>query len=188
MEVKMNLYNNLTFPTEGNEPTMADICDSENIIFAWLKVAKNNGCAGVDGITIQQFSRNVAGNLIVLQEDLMTGAYQTSPLLRFYVDKGEKESRALSIPTVRDRVAQQAATAVLTPILDANFEECSYGYRKGKGRKQALMEIVKLRDMGYLYVLDADIEQFFDNIDHFLLIQRLADLVPEESVARLVAS
>ncbi|HID30305.1 MAG TPA: CRISPR-associated endonuclease Cas1, partial [Desulfobacterales bacterium] len=181
----MNLYN-LQFTDD--EPTMAAICDSENIVFAWLKVAQNNGCAGVDSITIEQFGQNVGGNLIRLQEDLMTGAYQPSPLLRFYVDKGDSDCRALSVPTVRDRVAVQAATAVLTPILDATFEECSYGYRKGKGRRQALMEIVKLRDMGYIYVLDADIEKFFDNIDHFLLIQRLADLVPEESVARLVAS
>jgi CRISPR-associated endonuclease Cas1/group II intron reverse transcriptase/maturase len=186
MEVKMNPYNNIQFT--GDEPTMAAICDSENIVFAWLKVAQNNGCAGVDSITIEQFAQNVEGNLIRLQEDVITGAYQPSPLLRFYVAKGEDDSRAISVPTVRDRVAVQAATAVLTPILDATFEECSYGYRKGKGRRQALMEIIRLRDMGYIYVLDADIEKFFDNIDHFLLIQRLADLVPEESVARLVAS
>jgi CRISPR-associated protein Cas1 len=185
MEGKMNPYN---IQFTGDEPTMAAICDSENIVFAWLKVAQNNGCAGVDAITIEQFAQNVQGNLIRLQEDLITGAYQPSPLLRFYVAKGEDESRALSIPTVRDRVAQQAVTAVLTPLLDATFEECSYGYRKGKGRRQALMEIIRLRDMGYIYVLDTDIEKFFDNIDHFLLIQRLADLVPEESVARLVAS
>jgi len=182
----MNPYKNIQFTDD--EPTMEAICDSENIIFAWSRVAQNNGCAGVDSITIEQFAQNAAGNLIRLQEDLITGAYRPSPLLRFYVAKGEDDSRALSVPTVRDRVAVQAATAVLTPILDATFEDCSYGYRKGKGRKQALMEITKLRDMGYLYVLDADIEKFFDNIDHFLLIQRLADLVPEESVARLVAS
>jgi len=184
----MNSFENIQFAVKGNEPVMEAICDPENIVFAWLKVAQNHGCAGVDSITIEQFARNVQGNLILLQEDLITGAYQPSPLLRFYVDKGSGESRALSIPTVRDRVAQQAATAVLTPILDATFEDCSYGFRKGKGRKQALMEIIKRRDMGYLYVLDADIEKFFDNIDHFILIQRLADLVPEESIARLVAN
>jgi len=186
MEVQMDPYKSIKFVYE--EPTMEAICDSENIVFAWLKVAQNNGCAGTDGITIEQFAANIQGNLIRLQEDLITCAYQPSPLLRFYVDKGDGESRALSVLTVRDRVAQQAVTAVLTPIFDATFEECSYGFRKGKGRKQALMEIVRLRDMGYLYVLDADIEKFFDNIDHFLLIQRLADLVPEESVVRLVAS
>jgi len=169
------------------EPTMAEICASENILLAYAKVRLNNGCAGVDGVTVERFDQNVEENLVHLQEELLSGAYQPAPLLRFYVDKGDGSQRALSIPTVRDRIVQQAITAVLTPKLDATFEPSSYGYRKGKGRKQAIAEMIRLRDAGYQYVVDADIADYFDNVDHWILIQRVADLVPEESVARLVA-
>lgn len=171
----------------NTESTMSDICDSDNILLAWAKVRDKNGGAGVDGVTVAQFERNMEDNLISIQEELLSGTYQPRPLLRVYIDKGNGKKRALSIPTVRDRIVQQAITVVLTPKLDAIFEDCSYGFRKGKGRKQAIDHIISLRDAGYHHVVDADIENYFDSIVHSILIQRLSEFVPEDSALRLVA-
>lgn len=166
---------------------MEEICDVENILFAWEKTRKRNGGAGVDGITVRQFAVAAQSHLMRLQEELLTGAYHPTPLLRFYVDKGDGERRALNIPCIYDRVAQQAVAAIITPVIDTAFEPCSYGYRKGKGRKQAIKEILRLRDIGHRYVVNADIEHCFDSIDHQILIQRLKDLIHDNSVVDLIA-
>lgn len=168
--------------------TMDKICDVENILTAYEKTLKRNSGAGVDGMTVQEFADNAQNYLRRLQEDMATGAYKPSPLLRFYVDKGDGEQRALNIPTVYDRVAQQAVCAVITPMLDGTFEPCSYGYRKGKGRSQAIDEIIRLRDAEHWYVVNADIDNCFDSIDHDILLQRFSELIPDETVIELVAN
>jgi len=168
-----------------DEKILMEICDTENIMDAWDRVRDKHSSPGVDGITVKEFADNMQRNLMQLQEDLMTGAYQPSPLLRFYVEKGNGESRALNILTVYDRVAQQAVSNVITPILDATFEPCSYGYRKGKSRKQAVEAVIRIRDMGHGYVVSADIYDYFDSVNHKLLAQRLAQIMPG-SVVELI--
>ena len=96
------------------------------------------------------------------------------------------EPRSLAIPTVRDRIAQAAAYQVLNPILEAQFEDCSFAYRPGRSVKQALYQVKEYRDQGYIWVVDLDIDAYFDNIIHDLLFEKIKQYIPEERVLRLI--
>ena len=156
------------------------------LLDGWSKVKENNGCAGVDGITIKKFDSYIEKNLILLEEELQNKTYEPLPLLRFLVDKGNGEARLLSVPAVRDRVAQSAALKVLEPIFEAEFEDVSFAYRKGKSVKQAVCEVNKLYNEGYKWILDADIDGFFDNISHNLLLDRVGELIKDNSIIELI--
>jgi group II intron reverse transcriptase/maturase len=108
------------------------------------------------------------------------------PLLRILVDKGNGEARALCIPAVRDRVAQTAVLSVIEPVLEAQFEECSFAYRKGRSVRQAVYYIKELRDQGYQWVVDCDIDSFFDSIDHELLLAKVNHFIPDRRIRRLL--
>ena len=97
---------------------------------AWQRVRENQGCAGVDRVTVEEFESGLLYELPRLQRELADGSYRPLPLLRILVDKGNGETRALCIPTVRDRVAQAAALQLIEPILEAQFEDCSFAWRR----------------------------------------------------------
>jgi retron-type reverse transcriptase len=101
------------------------------------------------------------------------------PLLKLLADKGNGESRGLSVPTVRDRVAQSAALNVLGPVFGEQFEHCSYAYRKGHSWQQAVNKVREYYDRGYHWVLDADIDAYFDSVPHKRLLDKVARLVPD---------
>jgi len=142
--------------------------------------------AGVDGISIREFGSDLEFNLSVLADELAGGRYSPLPLLRFLVSKQDGSPRALVVPCVRDRVAQAAVMNVIEPIFEAEFEDVSFAYRKGRSVKQAVYRIRELREKGYRYVVEADIDSYFDNIDHVLLMTKVGKLVRDEKILSLI--
>lgn len=153
---------------------------------AFKAVKTNNGCAGTDCVTIESFEGNLEFNLKTLLHELTTQSYKPYPLLKILVDKGNGEARALCIPSVRDRIAQAAVLKQIDPILDKEFEVCSYAYRKGHSVKEAVYKIKELHEEGYSWVVDADIDQFFDNVDHNILMDKFTKYVSEQFLQNLV--
>lgn len=161
--------------------------DHTSLRQAFLSVQENHGCAGVDGVTIERFAERLTDNLVVLRHELADESYRPLPLLQIQVAKKNGEPRGLSIPTVRDRVVQTALLHRYQPLLEQEFEECSYGYRKGRSVRQAVLEIKKYHDQGYCWVVDADIDAFFDTVDHPLLLAKVERFIPEPEARRLIA-
>jgi len=159
-----------------------------NLRSAFARVEASHGMAGVDGISIKKFDYNLGYNLSILAGELIDGRYKSLPLLRFLVSKRDGTSRPLVVPCVRDRVAQAAVLNVIGPLFEAEFEDVSFAYRKGRSVKQAVHRIRDLREKGYRYVVEADIDSYFDNIDHALLMSKVGKLVHNEKVLSLIDS
>ena len=156
------------------------------LLRAFDRVEENHGGPGVDGETVEDFGTQLESRLLALRQSLRSGSYRPAPLLHMGMAKAEGGIRILRIPCVRDRVAQTAAALVLTPVLDPEFEDVSYGYREGRSVDQAVRRIMQLRDRGFRWVVDADIERYFDEIPIDKLLERLARHVDEEAVLALV--
>jgi len=155
---------------------------------AFRKVKRNGGRPGVDGVTIEMFEANLSQNLQALMFDLKhRGHYHAAPLLRVYIPKGKgKKMRALGIPTVRDRVAQEVIRALLEPIFDPTFVECSFGFRPGRNAHQAIEEILRAYHAGNKVVVEVDIQAFFDNIPHELIIDLVAERVADGNILQII--
>jgi RNA-directed DNA polymerase len=151
-----------------------------NLRAAWDKVRANAGASGCDGQTIEAFGRNAERHLEQLHQQLRQGTYQPLPVRRVWIDKpGSTQKRPRGIPAVRDRVVQTALRHVLEPIWEAEFAEHSYGFRPGRGCKDALRRVEQLLGAGHTFVVDADLKGYFDSIphDHLMALgrQRVAD-------------
>lgn len=153
---------------------------------AFQSVKKNNGCAGVDRVSIEAFERHLAHNLAVLQDEIGRDIYRPLPLMQILVAKKNGEPRKLCIPTVRDRVAQKAVLDIIEPVFEKEFEDCSFAYRKGRSVKQAIYKIKKYYELGYRWVVDADIDAFFDTVDHDLLLQKVNHLITDPKIRNLI--
>lgn len=166
------------------------IFSDETLLAAFERVADNGGRCGVDGVEIDDFGLRAERNLLDLQRDLRNDTYFPAPLLIVYVPKrpGSEDRRRLSIPIVRDRVAMTAAAMVLTPVLEPWFADESYAYRKGRSVSDAVSQITRLRDQGYAHVLDADISDFFGQVDHEILLRRLRRVIQERALVALIES
>jgi group II intron reverse transcriptase/maturase len=156
------------------------------LLQAFQRVKENRGCAGVDGITIDEFEMDLEKNIASLKNDLLRDIYYPLPLLKILVDKGNGEARPLLIPTVKYRVAQSAVLEVVEPIFEREFEQCSFAYRKGRSVKQAVYQIKEYRDKGYIWVVDADIDSYFDSIDHILLLNKINRFVKDPGILKLM--
>jgi CRISPR-associated protein Cas1 len=172
-------------PTHGGALFSA-VIDSKNLLAAWEKVEENSGSPGVDGISVDVFGLALEEELTRLQKALRDHTYRPQPLLRVTISKPQGGVRALAIPTVRDRVAQTAVALVITPILEAEFEDVSFGYRRGRSVEQALFKVRQYRDEGYQWVVDADLDAFFDNVDWSLLLSRFKQSIPDPDILQLV--
>jgi len=160
-----------------------------NLAQAMAKVCANQGAAGVDHVTVEQFNRHAEENLSKLGEQLRQGNYQPQAIRRVYIPKpGSTETRPLGIPTVRDRVVQTALVHVLEPIFERDFAPHSYGFRPGRGCQQALTRVEALLAAGYGYVVDADLKSYFDSIPHDRLLERIRDKVADGRLLRLIES
>lgn len=157
-----------------------------NLRAAWQRVEESDGCAGIDGVSLWQFNLHLEDELTRLHRELANRGYAPLPLLRFLIAREDGRQRQLAVPTVRDRVAQHALIAVVAPIFEAEFESCSFAYRKGRSVQQAIQQIETLREAGYQWVVEADITAYFDNIDHELLFNRLAQLLADGEIQKLI--
>lgn len=152
------------------------LTDRGTLYAAFNRVHENGGCRGSDGVSLVDFRENLEFELDHLQDRLLRRRYHPLPLLQFQVPKSQTRLRTLSVPTVRDRVVQTAVYQLTREIFEAEFEDCSYAFREGRSVKDAVHRIDELRRQGFRWIVDADIEGFFDNIDHEKLTARLRRL------------
>lgn len=154
---------------------------------AWRRVRSNRGAAGIDGETLAAVEVHGVERLLAeLQCDLRQGTYRPAPVLRRHIPKRDGGRRPLGIPTVRDRIVQQAAKIVLEPIFEADFLPCSYGYRPRRSATEAL-EVVRTSFIGgHHHVLEIDISDFFGSIDHDLLMEQVSERVSDRRVLKLL--
>jgi RNA-directed DNA polymerase len=154
---------------------------------AFREVAANRGAAGVDHVTIAMFEARLDDELRRLSESLRDGTYRPQAIRRHYIPKpGSQDLRPLGIPTVRDRTVQTALRMVLEPIFERDFAEHSYGFRPGRGCKDALSRVDELLKAGYVYVVDADLKSYFDTIPHDRLMALVGQKVSDGRVLSLI--
>jgi len=155
---------------------------------AFQKIKRNRGAAGIDRVSIGMFEDNLEQNLLALMRDLKSGQFVARPLRRVWIPKDprSKSLRPLGIPGVRDRVAQEVLRRLLEPIFEPLFHDASFGFRKNRSCHLALKRVLSLHGAGYHVVLDADIEAFFDNIPHSVILQLVAARVADGNILNLL--
>jgi len=170
--------------------SLMDKVDAERTLrVAWERVKRNRGAAGVDRQSTEVFERQAERYLAELSESLRTGRYRPQPVKRVWIEKpGSKEQRPLGIPTVKDRIVQTALKLVLEPIFEAGFAEQSYGFRPERGCKDALRRVETLLQTEHVWVVDVDIQHYFDGIPHDRLMRAVEQKVADGRVLELLRS
>jgi RNA-directed DNA polymerase len=169
-----------------NESLMEAVVASANVRTAWQRVKSNGGAAGVDGVTVEQFVEQVRPAWENIRASLLSGSYQPQPVRRVEIPKRSGGKRPLGIPTVGDRLIQQCTQQVLTPIFDPAFSESSYGFRPNHSAHEAVRRVRQLIGEGYRFVVDIDIEKFFDTVNHDILMALVAKRVSDKRILRLI--
>jgi len=165
---------------------MDKVYNRDNLWSAWAKSAANDGSPGVDGITISRYEKDVESNIVRLAAKLKDGSYHPKAIRRTYIPKGGGKYRPLGIPTVEDRIVQGAVRHVIEPIFEKEFACHSYGFRPGRGCKDALRRVDELLRKGYRYVVDADLKSYFDTIPHEKLMKLIEGRIADGRVLGLI--
>jgi RNA-directed DNA polymerase len=158
----------------------------ENMQQAWKRVKANKGAAGMDGMSIEAFPAYAWDHWDEIRESLLAGAYQPSPVRRVEIPKATGGTRPLGIPTVLDRLIQQAIAQVLGPIFDPSFSDSSFGFRPGRSAHDAVYRVRETIGKGFRIAVDLDLSKFFDTVDHDVLMHRVAQMVRDKRVLRLI--
>jgi RNA-directed DNA polymerase len=164
------------------------VWNEKNLEKAWKRVKENKGSAGIDRVTIQEFENNLPQNLTEIQRLLKEKRYTPKPVKRVLIPKDNGKMRPLGIPTVRDRVVQQALKNVLEPIYEETFLPQSHGYRPNTNAHMAVRKAEEYLESGYHWVVDADIKGFFDHVDHQILMDLVCEKVSDGRVLSLIES
>jgi RNA-directed DNA polymerase len=165
---------------------MEQICERENLIQAWDRVRANGGAAGVDGLTIEETGERLRTLWPTIRDQLLRGTYQPQPVRRVEIPKPDGGVRLLGIPTVLDRLIQQATLQILNPQWDPTFSESSFGFRPNRSAHQAVAQAQAFIIEGYDWVVDIDLEKFFDRVNHDVLMSRVARRVSDKRVLKLI--
>jgi RNA-directed DNA polymerase len=181
-------------PTAKREPEnpatgkslMEEVCERENLEEAWQQVRSNQGSPGVDGRTIDETRDYLREHWPIIREQLLNGTYKPQPVRRVEIAKPDGGVRKLGIPTVLDRLIQQAILQVLQGRWDPTFSEHSYGFRPGRSAHQAVAQAQSYVAEGYELVVDIDLEKFFDRVNHDILMDRVAKRISDKRLLRLI--
>ncbi len=170
----------------GREDLLRQALARENLVLAWKRVKANRGSAGVDGLSIDATADYLKTDWLRIRADLLAGRYRPQLVRRVQIPKSSGGMRELGIPTVTDRLIQQALLQVLQPRIDPTFSEHSYGFRPGRRAHDAVLKAQRHVQDGYRIVIDVDLEKFFDRVNHDVLMHRLSKRIKDKSVLRLI--
>jgi group II intron reverse transcriptase/maturase len=161
---------------------------SGDVLFeSWKRIRANKGCAGVDGKTIGEIEENGTGQFLKqIQKDLKEKTYKPECIRRVYIPKPNGDKRPLGIPIIKDRVIQMAVKIVIEPIFEADFQDCSYGFRPKRSAHQSLKKLKGLMNRGYSQVIDADLKSYFDTIPHSRLLELIAKRITDKNILKLI--
>lgn len=162
------------------------ITSNNTMLTAWELVKKNKGSAGVDKVTIKKFEAKYPQYLAEMQKEVREDKYKPLQIKRKHIDKGDGKMRPLGIPCVRDRIVQCAIKLIIEPIFENEFVETSYGFRPGRGCKDALRKVQENLDQGYVYIVDADLKSYFDTIPHDKLMDKIQEKIADGRVLNLI--
>ena len=174
------------FPLQPGDGVLEQAMRPTNLLKAYQRVKRNGGAPGVDGETLHQFGSKLDHVLTSVREQVLSGSYQPQPVRRVAIPKPGGGERYLGIPTILDRVLQQALLQVLLPIFDPQFHRWSFGFRPGRGTHQAVLQARQHMKDGYRWVVDLDLEKFFDRVNHDVLMARIARRVTDKGALRLI--
>jgi len=168
------------------EPMMEAVCERNNCKQALARVKTNKGSAGIDGMTVEQLPAHLRQHWPTIREQLLRGTYRPQPVKRVEIPKPDGGMRKLGIPTVLDRFIQQAVLQVLQRSWDRTFSDHSYGFRPGRSAHQAVAKAQQYIAAGYRWVVDLDLEKFFDRVNHDRLMARLAQRINDQRMLKLI--
>jgi RNA-directed DNA polymerase len=170
----------------GRDDLLAQALAAANVVLAWKRVKANRGSAGVDGRSIAETADYLRTHWPQIREALLDGSYRPQAVRRVQIPKPGGGVRELGIPTVTDRLIQQALLQLLQPLIDPTFSEHSYGFRPGRRAHDAVLDAQRYVQDGYRVVVDVDLEKFFDRVNHDILMARLARRIADRAVLRLI--
>lgn len=173
-------------PTPETRTMIERIIERNNMVKAYKRVVSNKGAAGVDNMTVEQLEGYLQKHWAEIRERLISGIYKPKPVRKVEIPKPNGGIRVLGIPTVVDRLIQQALHQILNPIFEPTFSEFSYGFREGKSAHQAILQAQKYQQEGRKVVVDMDIEKFFDEVNHDILMGRIMKKVKDIKVLKLL--
>jgi RNA-directed DNA polymerase len=171
---------------EGAVGLMGEVLRRENLEKAYRRVVRNKGAGGVDGRSVDDLEAQIRTDWPQIREQLLSGSYEPSPVLKVEIPKPGGGVRMLGIPTVMDRMIQQALSQALTLIFDPTFSADSYGFRPGRSTHQAVLRAREHMAAGYRWVVDLDLAKFFDTVQHDVLMRRVSRRVKDKRVLRLI--